>query len=63
MKLTLYLQHGTDKIGMTITDIDHLMDILRFQIKEKNKELNGELHINDKKQSNTPAYTQFGVRK
>lgn len=49
MNITLHVDHNGTSVGMVVTDINHLLDILNFQIKEKNKEINGELYINENK--------------
>lgn len=47
--ITLHIEQDGSSVGMVVTDINHLFDILNFQIREKNKELNGELYINENK--------------
>ena len=49
MKVIIHLDHNGQKMGMIVEDLNHLIDILRFQVGENNKELNGELHINENK--------------
>ena len=39
-----------EQIGMQVTDIDHLLTLLKFQVKEKKNDLSGVLHIGDHKQ-------------
>tara|TARA_B100002019_G_C20712335_1_gene330884 strand:- start:90 stop:317 length:228 start_codon:yes stop_codon:yes gene_type:complete len=48
-----------EQIGMQVTDLDHLITILKFQTGEKKMDLTGVLHLGDNKQLDVDIPVNF----